>query len=118
MWHRIVTLFREPADGDNGRPVSQRAVLADLEQAPFTLKGGRGLAACGELLAMGILCSRSCPSRSGHDVPINLQWENVILSWFANLLSLYESESVMPKGLSLENVLTCVFQATANIANS
>ena len=34
------------------------------------------MAGCCKLLGAGILCSYSCPCRSGHSVPVNLQEDN------------------------------------------
>ena len=50
---------------------------------------------CCRLLDTGILCSCSCPPRSDHSVPINLQQDKYSL--FCNFLSLYEWKSIMWK---------------------
>ena len=42
-------------------------------QSIFKGKVREGLVGCCKLLNAEILCSYSCPQRSGHDVPINLQ---------------------------------------------
>lgn len=38
-----------------------------------------GEVGCFKLLGAELLCSRSCPQKSGHNVPINLQQDYVIL---------------------------------------
>ena len=53
------------------------------------------MASCCKLLGVGILWSCSCPSRSGHNVPINLQ-QDKCYSLFCNFLSLCEWRSVIP----------------------
>ena len=63
-------------------------------QASFILKGGGGVWLGYKLLGIGILCPCSCPCRSGHDVPVNLQWDKCYFL-FCNFLSLYEWESVI-----------------------
>ena len=59
-----------------------------------------------------------CPHRSSHNVPVNLQ-QHKYYSLFCNFLSLYEGESVilipLKVGWSLENGLSCIFQAVVNI---
>ena len=60
---------------------------------------------------MKILCSCSCPPRSDHDVPINLQPDKCY-SLFCNFLSLYEWTL---EGQSPENSLSCIFQVIGNI---
>ena len=65
----------------------------------FYTKGGRGgggvVADNCKLLGVGILCSCSCPHRSGHDVPVNLQ-QDKRYSLFCNFLSLYEWKCIIP----------------------
>lgn len=46
-------------------------------------------------LHVGILCSCSCPGRSGHNVPVNLQ-EGKCHSLFCNFLSVCEWKNVIP----------------------
>ena len=50
---------------------------------------------CCRLLGVRVLCSCICPSRSGHDVPVNLQQDKGY-SLFCSFLSLYEWKSVIP----------------------
>ena len=52
------------------------------------------MAGCCRLLGAGILCSCSCPGRSGHNVPVDLQ-QDKCYSLFCNFLSLYDWESVI-----------------------
>ena len=47
------------------------------------------------LLGVGILCSCSCPRRSGHDIPLNFQ-QDKYYSLFCSFLSIYEWKSVIP----------------------
>ena len=70
---------------------------------------GKDVVSCCRLLGVGILCSCSCPHRSGHDVPINLQ-QDKYYSLFWNFL--YEWTL---KGWNLENGLSCIFQTICNI---
>ena len=71
------------------------------------------MAGCCNPLGAGILCSCSCPDRSGHNAPIKLQQ---VLFSVCNFLSLYDWKSVNTfKGQSLENGFSCVFQAIGNI---
>ena len=74
-----------------------RRQVACAQKTPNSLKGfsraflkarwGRGVVSCCKLLGVGILCSCSCPCRSGHDVPVNLQ-QDKCYSPFSNFLSL------------------------------
>ena len=57
--------------------------------------GGEEVAGCCKLLGAGILCSCSCPCRSGHDVPINLPRDKCY-SLFCNFSCLYEWKSATP----------------------
>ena len=102
--------------------VAEKGLLQDharrpVAQAPNSSKGfgkakwGKGVVSCCELLGVGILCSCSCPRRSGHDVPVNLQ-QDKYYSLFCNFLSLYEWTL---KGQGLENRLSCIVQAVGNI---
>ena len=50
-----------------------------LSKLLLKARWGRGVVGCCELLGAGILCSCSCPCRSGHNVPVNLNKTNVIL---------------------------------------
>ena len=72
---------------------------------------GRGEVRCCKLLGIGVHCSCSCAriNSSDHYVPINLQ-QDKCYSLFCNFL--YEWTL---KGQSLENGLSCTFQATGNI---
>ena len=72
------------------------------------------MASCCKLLSAGILCSCSCSWMCGHNVPINLQQDNCYFI-FCNFLFLYEWKSVIPLKVSLENGLSCIFQAIGNI---
>ena len=93
----IATLFGKPADWEDGRLVSQRTIFTRVRiETPFILKRRGGVAGCCKLLGAGhtwsdviILCSFSCPCRSGHDVPVTLQ-QDKFYSLFCNFLSLYE----------------------------
>ena len=78
----IVTLFGKQAAWEDGGLMSQRTVLPELDIRLLLYKKGRGGGSC--LLQTWwcwpdprdnviILCFCSCPHRSGHDVPINLQ---------------------------------------------
>ena len=72
---------------------------------------------CCKLLGVGILCSYRCPHRSGHDVPVNLQ-QDKCYSLFCNFLSLCEWKKCYTfKDQSLENGLSCLFQAVGNVLN-
>lgn len=57
-------------------------------QDTFILKGEVGVAGDGEHLDARILCSCSCPGRSGHNAPINLQ-ELECYSLSCSFLSLF-----------------------------
>ena len=57
-------------------------------------RGEGRVAGCFKLLGARILCSYSCPHRSGQDVPINLQKDKCSL--FCNFLSLGEWKIVTP----------------------
>ena len=51
---------------------------------------------CCKFLGAGILCSCSCPDRSSHDVPVNLQHDKCYFLYCRKfLVSLYEWESVI-----------------------
>ena len=80
-------------------------------KALLKARWGRGKVGCCKLLGVGILCSCSCPRMSGRDVPVNLP-QDKCYSLFRNFLSLYKWTL---KGQSLENRLSCIFQAIDNI---
>ena len=78
---------------------------------------GRGVVSCCKLLGVGILCSCSCPHRSGHDAPVNLQ-QDTCHFLFCNFFSLNEWKSVKPlkvRALRMDYPLHCLFQAIGNI---
>ena len=78
---------------------------------------GRGMVGCCKPHGVRILCSCSCPSRSGHKGPVNLQQDTVLVSVLQ--LFIYMNGKVLHlKGQSIENGLFCVFQALGNILNS
>ena len=81
----------------------------------FNAKIGGGVVSCCRLLGVGILCSCSCPHKSGHTVPVNL-WQDKYYFLFCNL-SLYEWKCHIFEDQSLENGLSCIFQAVYNISN-
>ena len=85
--------------------------LNDFSKTFLKARWARGMVSCYQLLGMEVLCSSSCPHRSGHNVPVNLQ-QNKCYSLFCNFLSLYEWTL---KGQSPEKVLSCIFQAMGNI---
>ena len=64
-------------------------------QSSFRLKEEGGVAGCCQFLGPGILCSYSCPSSSGQNVPIILQ-QNHCYFLFCSFWSLYEWVSVIP----------------------
>ena len=88
------------------------------QRTPNSLKGfsktllkarlGRGVVSCGKLLGVGILCSCSCPCRSGQYVPINLQQDNC----YSLLCNFFISVN---RGQSPENRL---FSTVRGIGNS
>ena len=69
--------------------------LKGFSKAFLKARWGRGVVGCCKPLGVGILCSRSCPHRSGHNVPVNLQ-QDKCYSLFCNFLPLYEWKSVIP----------------------
>ena len=115
----IVALFRKPVSQEDGRLASQRIFLPELNSPFFcTRRGGRVIGCC-KLLGVRILYFCSCPYRSGHNVPINLQQDNCYFQ-FCNFLLPYEWKSftvfkVESGRQSLENGLSCTFQAPGNI---
>ena len=61
----------------------------------------------------GILCSYSCPTRSGHNVSVNLPQDNCY-SLFCNFLCLCQWENVIPlKGRALRMGSTMYFRVQA-----
>ena len=70
-----------------------------------------GIVGCCELLGVNILCPCSCPCRSGHIVPVNLQDKCYSLFCF---LSLYEGESIIPLKVRALR-MGSIFQALGNI---
>ena len=68
-----------------------------------------------KLHGTGILCSCSCPHKSGHYIPLNLQ-QGKCYSLFCSFVYLYECKCVcyIFKGQSPENGLFSVFQAVGN----
>ena len=72
---------------------------------------GKGVVSFGKLLGAGILCSCSCPSRSGHHVPVNFQ-QDKCYSLFCKFFSLFKW---ILKSQSPENRLSCIFQVIGNI---
>ena len=114
----IVALFRKPVSQEDGRLASQRIILPELKFSFCTKRGGRVIGCC-KLLGVRILYFCSCPCRSGYKVPINLQQDNCYFL-FCNFLLLYEWKSftllkVESGRQSLENGLSCTFQAPGNI---
>ena len=51
------------------------------------------MSGCCKLLGAGMLCSYTCPCRSGYNILINLQQENFYFLFF-NFLSLYEWKTI------------------------
>ena len=69
----VAALFRRPALWENGGLMFQRTIFPELEVKPLFYWKGRG---CIWLLQTSWClnpCSCSCPSRSVHSVPMNLQ---------------------------------------------
>ena len=94
--------------------MSQRTILYELEFGLLLYSKGRGRVGCCKLLGVGILCSYSCPGRSGHNVSINLQQDKWYFL-FCNVLSHTKGKCYTFKGQSLEKGLSCIFQAINNI---
>ena len=63
----------------------------------FCSKRGRGVVGCCRLLAVGILHSCSCPHRSGHNVPINLQQDKCCYDPAIPLLGVYPEKTIIQK---------------------
>ena len=82
------TLFKKLADLEDGGLMSQRTIFPKLEFR-LLLYQKRSVVGCCKLLSAENLCSCSCPHRSGHRGPINLQ-QDKCYSLFCNFLSLYE----------------------------
>ena len=85
----IVTSLGKPADQENGGLVFQRTTLFEWNLVFFYTNRRECVAGCCKLLVAGILCSCSCPHRSGHNVPINLQQDKCYYL-FHTFFSLYE----------------------------
>ena len=81
-----------------------------FSKAFLKVKCGRGMVSCHKLLGVGILCSSSCPCRSGHNVSINLQ--DKCYSLFCNFSSLDEWTF---KGQNSENRQSPLFQTIGKI---
>ena len=108
--------------GHARRPVAHTRkntqLLKGFQQDSFKSKVRVGVVSCFKLLSVlwwlqeqRILCSCSCPARSGQDVPVNLQ-QDKCNSLSCNFLSLYEW---ILKSQSPENRLSCIFQAIGNV---
>ena len=72
------TLFRQPADREEGELVFQGTMLLKLEFWLLFIKKkkkkrGRGVVCCCKFLGAVIFCSCICPGRSGHNGPLSLQ---------------------------------------------
>ena len=78
--------------------------LKGFSKALLKARWGRHVVGCCRLLGVGILCSCSCPHRSGHDIPINFQ-QDKYYSLFCSFLSLYKW---MLQGQSPENGLSYI----------
>ena len=78
------------------------------------IRKGEGVVGGFQPLGAGILCSRSCPRRSGHDAPVNLHPDKCYLC-SAAFLSIGMEEGYAFQGQSLENGLSCVVLALSNI---
>ena len=59
----------------------------------------------------------SCPCRSGHNVPVNLQWDKMYSLFNNFFISMWMEKCCIFKDQSLENGLACAFQAIGNILN-
>ena len=78
--------------------------LKGFSKALLKARWRRRVVGCCRLLGVGILCSCSCPHRSGHDIPINFQ-QDKYYSLFCSFSSLYEW---MLQGQSPENGLSYI----------
>ena len=111
-------LLQGHARGQVARTPKTLNSLKGFSKAFVKARWGRSVVFCCRFLGVGILCPCSCPHRSGHHVPVNLQ-QGKCYSLFCSFLSLYEWKSVNTlKGQSLEDGLSCIFQAIGNILNS
>ena len=109
-WGKKLWLLGMPADGKDGRLVSNLLTQVRI-QASFILKG-EGVWLIIADLGVRILCSCTGP-RTGHDVPVNLQQRNVSLC--SATFNLYVNGKLLYfSGQSLENGLSCIFQAIGN----
>ena len=66
-------------------------------------------------LGVGVLCSHRCPDRSS--IPIDLQ-EEKLFSVLQLFVSIGMEKRYTLKSQSLENGLSCVFQAIGDILNT
>ena len=96
---------------------ARRRVAPDPENSELlkrfqqsTFKGKVREVDCWKLFGVEIFYFCSYPPRSGEDVPVNLHQDKCCFL-FCKFLSIYEWTL---KGQSLENKLSCVFQATGN----
>ena len=82
------------------------------------LKGAQGwrvvVAGFYKPLDAGILCSCSCPCRSGHNVPVNLQ-DKPLFSVLQLFISIGMEKCYTFKDQSLKKGLPCIFQVISNI---
>ena len=78
--------------------------LKGFSKALLKARWRRHVVGCCRLLGIGILCSCSCPHKSGHDIPINFQ-QDKYCSLFCSFSSLYEW---MLQGQSPENGLSYI----------
>ena len=83
-------------------------------RACFILRGEGVWLVVAKPLGVGILCSCICPHSSDHNVPVNFQLAKCY-SLFCNFLFLCEWKCYTVKDESLENGLSCLFQATGII---
>ena len=72
------------------------------------------MTSCCKLLA-GVPYSCSCPPRSGQNGPINLQKDYCYFLFCNFLISMWMERYFTFNGPSLENRLSCIFQAIVNI---
>lgn len=86
LGQRKATLLGKPANQEDGSLMSQRAISHQSELCLLLYKKGEGVVNCHKFLGTKILCFCSCPPRSGHDIPVNLQ-QNRCYSLFCNFLS-------------------------------
>ena len=112
-----MTLFRKPADQEDGEPVSQRTILPELElRLPLHLKG-RG---CGRVIPASwcqnpLLLKLSTQVRSG--CSCKPPAGQMLFSALQLFISMWMEKCCIFKDQSLENGLACAFQAIGNILN-